>query len=41
MGEVITRLLTDTRARSDQAVEDNLLQHAEAGLAWGDEREGF
>lgn len=35
MGEVITRLLTDTRARSDQAVEDNLLQHAEAGLAWG------
>ncbi len=35
MGSAITSLLTDASMRSDQAVEDSLIQHAEAGKAWG------
>ncbi len=34
MGSVITDILTDTKMRSERAVEDGLMMHAEAGKAW-------
>ncbi len=35
MSSVITSILTDASLRSDQAVENGLILHAEAGKAWG------
>jgi hypothetical protein len=34
MSDVITSILTDTSMRSTAAVEQNLMQSAEAGGAW-------